>query len=190
MAIFRFLNFHSAPRRAWLAIAILPFVGIVIAVLGPFGSYSGMPLWSRMVHFAVCFTIIGAGILEGSYLVARRFFAGNWPLWAALLFDLALSLPAAAIVYGSLKILAPQILPFIRFTDLIWQNYLLTVMVRLCMTGVAIFRAQQLSQTAPVVTAETWPLADRLPFALRRAPIVAVSAEDHYCGSIRRRARP
>lgn len=181
-SFFSFLNFRYAPHRIWQVMAALPVIGVVVAVLGPFGSYTGMQLWARIVHFALCFTVIGVGILEGSYLLARRFFAGTWPLWLALLFDLALSCPAAVIVYGSLRIVSPEVLPHIHFIDLIWQNYLVTVMVRLGITGVAIFHARQLEHmTPPAVAAdEAWPLADCLPFALRRAPIAALSSEDHY----------
>ena len=164
----------------------MPVIGVLVAVLGPFGSYTGMGFWPRIIHYALCFTVIGVGSLEGAYLLARRFFAGYWPLWGALLFDIVLSLPAAAIVYASLSLVSPNALQHIRFIDLVWQTYLVTLMVRISVTSVALFHARRLEQTppSPVPAAEVQPLgqplADRLPFALRQAPVVALSSEDHY----------
>ena len=37
-----FLTFRSAPVLPWRALASLPLIGVVLGLIGPFGSYSGM----------------------------------------------------------------------------------------------------------------------------------------------------
>lgn len=175
------LAFHYAPHRSWKMLAALPLVGIAVALLGPFGSYTSMNLLSRCLHFGLCFMLIGAVIIEGSYVLARRFFAGYWPLWAALVMDLVLCLPAAGVVYGSLRLFGKGTLAYIHFYDLIWQNLLISLMVRAVIVAMALFQASQLLQAPqPPSGQPDFPLADRLPFALKGAGVLALSSEDHY----------
>ncbi len=176
------LRFSYAPHRPWHYIAALPAAGLVVGLLGPFGSYTGMDLLQRCLHFGLCFTVIGTLVLEGSYLMARQFFAGLLPLWAALAFDVALSVPEAGIIYGSLRILGPGALPYVHFGDLVWQNLLMTLLIRAIVLTAALVRNRQLVQAAPeaVAARPDFPLAEKLPFALKGAGVLALSAEDHY----------
>ena len=77
MDSFRLLQFRYAPHRSWKALAVLPVLGVLLALAGPFGSYLNMPFWARCAHFALCFTAIGVLIIEGAYRLARHYFLGN-----------------------------------------------------------------------------------------------------------------
>ncbi|MDV6331645.1 LytTR family DNA-binding domain-containing protein [Asticcacaulis sp. 201] len=181
MDIFRFLTFRYSPRRSWKALVVLPCLGLLLALAGPFGSYTSMGFWDRCAHFALCFMIIGWMIMEGAYRLARRFFAGHWPLWASLLFDVSLAVPSAAIVWASLHVFGPRALPHVGFIDLIWQNLFLTLAVQAAIVVAALMRDSQLLQADPQpATGKVYPLAHRLPFALRRSAVLALSSEDHY----------
>jgi uncharacterized membrane protein len=111
---------RSAPLLRWQALLSLPVAGFVIGLAGPFATYVDMGFWQRILHFVLCVTVIGTTILVVSYLVARRFFQGYWPLWAALLVDLALVVPGAAFVYASLSHLAPNVVAHINPVHLLW----------------------------------------------------------------------
>ncbi len=180
MDSFRFLQFRYAPHRSWKALAILPMMGLALALAGPFGSYVSMNIWARSAHFALCFTVIGLLILESAYRLARKYFAGNWPLWAALILDAALVVPAATIVWGSLHIFSPAALVRVPFTTLLWQNLFIVLVVQAGFVGVAVVRQPHLPPDEPPVMGDDYPLAQRLPFALKRSPVLALTSEDHY----------
>jgi hypothetical protein len=180
MDSFRLLSFRYAPLRLMQALLAVPFMGLLLALFGPFGSYTTMGFWERCAHFSFCFTVVGFLIIEGAYRLARRFFAGNWPLWMALLYDLVLVVPAAVIVWGSLHIFGKAALPFVRFTDLIWQNLVIILVVQAGITLGAWLRHSRLPQVEPAEAGEGFPLAHRLPFALKRSAVLAMSSEDHY----------
>ena len=176
-----FLQFRYAPRRSWQAVVVLPLMGVLLALFGPFGSYISMGFWERCAHFALCFTVIGFLIIEGAYRLARRFFSGNWPLWAALLCDAALVLPAAAVVWASLHVFGRQALQYVGFGDLIWQNLVIIAVVQAVVTLAAWLRHSHLPQAGEAeMQEEAFPLAHRLPFALKHSPVLALTAEDHY----------
>lgn len=181
MDSFRILKFRYAPHRSWQALLTLPFLGLLLAMFGPFGSYTTMGFGARCAHFSLCFTIIGVLIIEGAYRLARQFFAGNWPLWVALIYDVALVLPAAVIVWGSIHVFGQAALSFVRFPDLLWQNLFIILVVQAGITFAAWMRHSRLPQVeATPVAGEAFPLAHRLPFALKRSPVLALSSEDHY----------
>ena len=173
------LRFSYAPRRPRAAYLVLPLIGAAVALAGPFGSYVAMPLPARLAHFTICVTVIGVAVIEGGYRTARAAFQGCWPLWAAWLFDLALLAPSTAVVWLSLSLLAPHELRHVGILTLAWQNALLLAGFRALAVGVALARAPSVAavEGAP---AEDHPLADKLPFALKRARVLALSAEDHY----------
>ncbi len=181
MDSFHFLSFRYAPHRSWQALLTLPFLGLLLAMFGPFGSYTTMGFGARCAHFSLCFTIIGILIIEGAYRLARQFFAGNWPLWVALVYDVALVLPAAVIVWGSMQVFGQSALSFIRFSDLLWQNLFIILVVQAGITFAAWMRHSRLPRLEPApVSDEAFPLAHRLPFALKRSAVMALTSEDHY----------
>jgi hypothetical protein len=181
MDLFRLLSFRYAPHRSWNALAALPVMGLLLALAGPFGSYLNMPFWSRCGHFVFCFTLIGFLVLEGTYRLARRYFMGHWPVWAALLFDLALVVPAALIVNASLQAFDPSAINDIRFLELVWQNLLIILTVQAGIVAAAVAEQARLQRVELAsATSNNYPLAHRLPFALKRSAVLALTSEDHY----------
>lgn len=176
------LTYRSAPLLRWQALVWMPVAGIILGLIGPFGSYTGMTVPDRIGHFVLCVTLIGGCSLIVSYDVARRFFQGYWPLWAALCVDLALTLPGAAIVYGSLALFAPDVVAGIQPANLIWQNLLTTLIFRVISMALSWQRIREGGhvQSPPEVVEEAPAFHARLPRGLRTQPILALSSEDHY----------
>ncbi|WP_443751113.1 LytTR family DNA-binding domain-containing protein [Asticcacaulis solisilvae] len=177
-----FLTFRSAPILPWRALVTLPLAGLILGLIGPFGSYSGMSLFERIGHFMLCATLIGSASLIVSYAVARRFFQGFWPLWAALLVDLALTGPAAAVVYLSLHLIVPGVAARLQPLDFLWQNLILALIFRavsLLISWARIRDGGQIETSAPSAEAAS-DLRAKLPRGLRAEPVLALSSEDHY----------
>lgn len=176
------LTYRSAPLLRWQSLISLPLAGIVLGLIGPFGSYVGMTLPDRIGHFVLCVTLIGGCSLIVSYDVARRFFQGYWPLWAALCIDLVLTLPGAAVVYGSLSLFAPDVVAHIHPVQLIWQNLLMTLVFRVVSMGLSWHRIRQGGEVEvlPKAAEEAPAFHARLPRGLRAQPVLALSSEDHY----------
>jgi LytTr DNA-binding domain len=177
-----YLKSRSAPLLRWQALLSLPVAGFVIGLTGPFASYIDMGFWPRIAHFVLCVTTIGSAALVVSYFVARRFFQGYWPLWAALLVDLALVGPGAAIVYASLSWFAPNVVLHVDPAHLLWQNLLVGLIFR-ALSLLASWRRIGEGRHTGTVWQDPVPNSafnDRLPFPLRSSPVLALSSEDHY----------
>lgn len=179
------LHFRFSPRRSWLMVALMPLLGVALAMLGPFGTYVSMTTVARGAHFIICFTVIGLLSIEGAYRVARLGFQGRWPVWAALLFDLACIVPSTAVVWASLKLLAPSALAYVNIGELSAQNALIFLLMRVGIVAAALWRNAQLGEIRPERVVASAPDTDdpvsaRLPFALKGAQILALTAEDHY----------
>jgi LytTr DNA-binding domain len=175
------LTSRSAPLLNREALALLPVAGLVIGLAGPFASYGDMALWPRIAHFMLTVTVIGALTLITSYRVARHFFQGRWPLYAALAVDAVLSIPGAAIVYASLWLFAPDAIVHIRPVHLLGQTFLMALSFRAISMTLSWRRIRE--GDAATLTPQIAPstsFSDRLPLALRMVPVLAVSAEDHY----------
>ncbi|MBL8569201.1 MAG: LytTR family transcriptional regulator DNA-binding domain-containing protein [Phreatobacter sp.] len=181
-------NGAAAPLRSRLFIAILA-LGILLGVLGPFGSYLGMGLPVRLLHYTASMITISALAVIANGLVARFVFRGPVPLWGALAIAVVLGPPAALIVSGFLQLWAPQVLPHVTFADLCVQAALINVVasllvhaVRNWMTAPApvavVLPALREPEPSPAIADD--PLRAKLPLPLRSATIVALSAEDHY----------
>lgn len=176
------LTYRSAPLLRWPALIWLPVAGLILGLIGPFGSYTDMTIAGRIGHFVLCVTLIGGCSLIVSYDVARRFFQGYWPLWAALCVDLGLTLPGAAVVYVSLGLFAPDVIAGIQPANLIWQNLLTTLIFRVISLALSWQRIREGGhvETTPEAAAERPAFHARLPRGLRTQPILALSSEDHY----------
>ncbi|MFX6011276.1 hypothetical protein ABTE87_21535, partial [Acinetobacter baumannii] len=62
--------------------ACLVGAGLLLGLVGPFGSYLGMGLPVRLMHFAANVVLIGALVVLASELVRRWLFQGrSLPLW-------------------------------------------------------------------------------------------------------------
>ncbi|MFX6724630.1 hypothetical protein ABTH54_19445, partial [Acinetobacter baumannii] len=91
--------------------ACLVGAGLLLGLVGPFGSYLGMGLPVRLMHFAANVVLIGALVVLASELVRRWLFQGrSLPLWAVLVIAVAMAPPGALIVKAQLQLWAPQVL--------------------------------------------------------------------------------
>lgn len=195
----RALSLRSAPLLSPQALISLPLAGIVLGILGPFGSVLGMDLWHRIGHFVVTVSVIGGASLGVSYLIARWQFQGFWPLWAALLTDLVLAVPGVLVIQFSLWLFAPQTLAHVPPEVLLVNNLVLALIFRGLSLGLSWQRiryggAEGEDNTLPSSKSEqadspndqpTAPTSDPalralLPRALRGEAVLALSAEDHY----------
>ena len=175
-------TFRSAPVFSPKALLVMPVIGALIGLMGPYDSYAWMPLVARVAHFALCVSLIGTMVMTASYLAARSLFQGFWPLWAALCLDLVLTLPAATIVWASLALISPDSAAKVQFGNLLWQNLLVMLLFRIA----SLFASWQRIRGGALNLAPAEPskvpseLEARLPFGLRRSIVLALSAEDHY----------
>lgn len=176
------LKSRSAPLLQWQALVSLPIAGLAIGLTGPFASYIDMGVPQRIGHFTVCVSVIGSAALVVSYLVARRFFQGYWPLWAALAVDMMLVIPGAAVVWTSLRFFAPDVVTHVEPVHLLWQNLLMALIFRALSLLASWRRIGEGRHTEQ-------PLHDpggdagfraNLPFELRASRVLSLSAEDHY----------
>jgi hypothetical protein len=176
-----FLTYRSAPLLRWQVLATLPMIGLALGVIGPFGSYTGMTLGERLAHFTACVSVIGSASVLVSYAVARRWFQGYWPLWAALCVDVALTVPGAVVVHISLTMFAPAVAAAIDPVSLVWQNLIMTLIFRAVSLGLSWGRIRDGAQVeaAPVVDGSA-DFRTKLPRELRNQPVLALSSEDHY----------
>ena len=167
-------------EKPWFAIALIATVpGIVLAVLGPFGSFSA-PFWMRLAYWVPTMALgagIGAGLniwADQSPLFDRRPVARF--LTVTTLMTVAMSFVAYAA--GSLVFGAGQITYSPIFVFYVW---LVTMVMSL--VG-AVLRAQRTTQAAAPLpaAADARPpkLIQRLPVKLQDAAILALQSEDHY----------
>lgn len=171
-------------------LAVLGF-GVLLGVLGPFGSYLGMGLSVRILHYTVCMAVISAMAVAANTLAARFVFQGPVPFPASLAIAIALALPGAVVVWALLWLWAPQVLPHVAFWELCLQaaliNVVVTLFVRMVRGWLADRGAAPIAAPRPpvesrpaVMASSPDPLRDKLPPSLRSAPVIALSAEDHY----------
>jgi uncharacterized membrane protein YvlD (DUF360 family) len=121
------LNANATSR---LAIAGLPLaIAVPLAVVGAFGSYVSMRLPLRLLHFCATSFVIGALAFAVTTALRRYLFRGAEPLWAAILTAMALAPPAALIVQQSLRLCAPQALPFVSIGELTLQVLIINLFI-------------------------------------------------------------
>lgn len=174
----------ALPRRH--AALVLPVVtGVGLAIVGAFGTYVGMGLLTRLVHFVVGALLITTLVIAATALVRRYLFSGAEPFWAAIGVAVAVAPAGGWIVQQLLWLLAPQALSFVTYRDLTLQvlsinlflGPLIWVLRRVPVgaTDPAIDPAQPTSLPATACS-----FRSKLPFAVRHAAILSLSAEDHY----------
>jgi len=173
--------------RLGLVLTVLA-LGVLLGVLGPFGSYLGISLPVRVIHYTANMAVISVMAVAANAVAARFLFRGEVPLWASLVIALLIAPPAALVVMAHLWLFAPHVLPHVTFGELCYQTALINVLASLVVRAVrALLLARQdhPAAVAPKVgPIETPPPTDlvreKLPLPLRRASILALSAEDHY----------
>lgn len=174
----------ALPRR--YAALVLPVVtGVALAIVGAFGTYVGMGLLTRLLHFVAGALLITTLVIAVTALARRYLFSGAEPFWAAIVAAAAVAPAGGWIVHQLLWLLAPQALPFVTYRDLTLQVLSINLFVspliwaiRRVPAGTA-DRGVAEARQAPVSDART-SLRSKLPFGLRDAAILSLSAEDHY----------
>jgi hypothetical protein len=170
----------------YLVAALLPLaMAIALALVGAFGSYVVMGLPLRLLHFSTTSLVIGAVafILLGS--LRRYVFAGALPFWTTIFVAMATAPLGGLIIQQSLRLWVPQALRHVSFGELTAQVLLINLFigtvtwVLLRKPGEHVDGTPSHAQPAQVSDASRAVRA-KLPLALRQAPIVALSAEDHY----------
>lgn len=158
-----------------------------LAGLGAFGTYVAMGFPSRLLHFSITSLAVSALIVVLAAVLRRYVFAGTLPLWAMAAVALATAPAGGLIVQQSLALFAPHVLAHVSLAELTAQ-----VMVINLVGSAAIWMVRRrlhppaaaaVAVAAVVREAEVDPAHDlraKLPIAMRHAPIIALSAEDHY----------
>jgi hypothetical protein len=186
MTIIELARPNTTIASRYLLAAVLPLlVAIALAVVGAFGSYVAMGLPLRLLHFCSTSFVIGAVafIVLGS--LRRYVFGDALPLWTAILVAMATAPLGGLIIQQSLRLWVPQALRHVSFGELTAQVLLINLFIG-TMTWVLLRKPRgrvdgtpghaQPAQAGDVSRA----VRAKLPLALRQAPIVALSAEDHY----------
>lgn len=158
-----------------------------LAGLGAFGTYVAMGFPGRLLHFSITSLAVSALIVVLAAALRRYVFAGTLPLWAMAAVALATAPAGGLIVQQSLAVFAPHALAYVSLAELTGQ-----VMVINLVGGAVVWmlrrRLDAPAAAAAAVTAVVREdvvdpgseLRAKLPSALRHAPILALSAEDHY----------
>jgi hypothetical protein len=173
--------------------AILVAIAVALGIFGPFGSYLGMSLPVRLLHFTITVMTISGVVALLSVLARRYVFGGPLPLWGVAAVAVAAAPVGASIVHWHLGLWALQVLPFVSWLDLLWQNVFLNLVI-----GGLVWAAQKRRATAaeaatPIAALEAAPspvaspevsggteVHQRLPLPLRQGRVLALCAEDHY----------
>ncbi|MBP6012630.1 MAG: response regulator transcription factor [Alphaproteobacteria bacterium] len=170
-------EFWERPWWGFALTATLP--GVVLALLGPFGSFSA-PLWMRFAYWVPTMAIgaaIGAGLTvwsEQTPLFERR------PIARFVFVTVAMTAAMTGVAWGfGQLVFGPGAVRFsATFVFYVW---FITMVVSLIS---AIIRARRVSAAAapvPDVASQTPPsLLARLPDRLRSGAILALQGEDHY----------
>jgi LytTr DNA-binding domain len=117
-----------ATTERFLMPASLVGLGLVMGLVGPFGSYLGMSLPVRLVHFVSNVVLIGGMCWLASILVKRLIGAPVLPLWAAVAIAVVMAPPGALIVQAGLGFWAPRILHSLTLAELVQQTLLVNLL--------------------------------------------------------------
>jgi len=160
---------------------LLPLaVALLLAAVGAFGSYTSMGLPLRLLHFATVGLLVGALATALSVAAQRYLFAGALPFWAVLAIAAVTAPPGGWIVQELLSAWAPRALRHVSYPELTAQVLLVNLLIGTAAWWMRRLSAPTVIPAAPSASAEPDLLRSKLPFALRGAAILSLSAEDHY----------
>ncbi|WP_296597335.1 LytTR family DNA-binding domain-containing protein [Phenylobacterium sp.] len=164
-------------RRLAADVALWTTIGLVMAILGPFGS-SERSLAERLLYWQIC--MVGGGFIGVAIdeLVRRRV----RHFWARLvLSSMGMTPPVTVLVGFTNHFLSPMRLTWANVTEPTFQVFVVCI-ATMCLRQLAWAQAE-----APAPAAGAEPAADpteafrrRLSAKRRAANLFAVEAEDHY----------
>jgi hypothetical protein len=185
MTIIELARPNAAASRYLLAVLLPLAMAIGLAAVGAFGSYVAMGLPLRLLHFSVTSLAISALVLILLEILRRYVFAGALPFWTTIFVASATAPLGGLIIQQSLRLLAPQSLRYVSLGELTGQVLLINLLIGavtwllLRQPGEHVEGTSKDAQLAQLDGA-SGEVRAKLPLALRHAPIVALSAEDHY----------
>lgn len=166
------------------AAILLPLaVAAALAVTGAFGTYVGMTLPLRLLHFAGVTVAICAMVFALSGIVQRFWFDGTLPFWAMLAVGVITAPAGGWIVLKALGLSAPRALSHITYFELTTQVLMCNLAIGTL--GWNLLRQSRTQRAACEVQQQPrsnsyQALRAKLPVGIRNAVILALSAEDHY----------
>jgi hypothetical protein len=169
-------------ERPWLAFAVIAILpGLVLSLIGPFGSYSA-PLGMRFAFWMPTMAI-GACLGAALSMAGERLsiFCGR-PALRAVAITTAMTIAMTGVVWGmGYLTFGPGRVPFgLTFVFYVW---LITVVIAM-ISAVLRARSTRIAYAAAPVAIDAPPapasLAARLPAKLKNATILGLQAEDHY----------
>lgn len=192
-ALLRRIDTEFRPRAThrW---AILGGAVLLMGLIGPFGTYLGMSLPVRLVHFTGTVAGISALIILIRALVRRWLFPVGVPLWGEGVIALIAAPPGGLYILAILNLTSPGALPHVSWLELTVQTLVVNIVLVLAIHGLATRSplpaapAEAPGTAAPDRQAEVRDAGaeaaeafrQKLPLPLRRAAILSLSAEDHY----------
>lgn len=167
----------SAPwRRLAADVALWAAIGLVMAVLGPFGS-SERTLLERLIYWQVC--MVGGGVVGITIdMPLRRVARGFWP---RLLGVSVLMTPFVVLIVGMTNHLLAHMALTLANLVLPWFQVFTVCFAAMLVRQLIWTRPEQIKAAANPPTED--PLAafrQRLSARRRDAELIAVEAEDHY----------
>lgn len=170
-------------ERPWLAFAIIAILpGLVLSLLGPFGSYNA-PLGMRFAFWMPTMAI-GAALGAALSIVSERLsiFCGR-PALRAVALVTAMTIAMTGVVWGiGYLVFGPGRVAFgVTFVFYVWIITVVVAMIAAILrarnTRIAVASAPVATETAPTTPVS---FAARLPGKLRGGTILALQGEDHY----------
>ncbi len=165
---------------------LLLAVAIAMAIVGAFGSYVVMGLPLRLIHFTTTSLALGAVSFVLTASLRRYVFANGLPFWTTIPIAMATAPVGGLLIQQSLRLWAPVALRHVSLAELTAQ--VLTINLFIGAVTWALLR-EKLDQNGKVQSGDAQlaqadevsrEFRGKLPVALRQAPVVALSAEDHY----------
>lgn len=169
----------SRPARIVRVLALTSAGGVLLGLLGPFGTYLNGGAGVRIFYWVMCMwcglALYGAGL----GLAMRRCAGGGWRFWMLLAgWALAASVPQAWASWSLAFRLWPE-LARIGLSPAIWYAQVVMIaLVVLPITALAIRHARV--SDPPTATASAAPGTPPAHAALFAGDVIALQMEDHY----------
>jgi len=161
----RALQTDLCRRNTWVAIA---GISIVLGISGPFETYTVLPLISRLLYWSL---VVVSSYVTGSFISAFVNAQLFGPIAIRLILSAVLTGAAVSFLLQGINAVVFPAKPFEAAA--LWSQFMVvTAIATVIEIGSALFKTPTRDVPAPAIL-------DRLSFEMR-APLVALSVEDHY----------